>query len=130
MRSVYASWRTLAALMHCNETFGDELPDGRRPDVLRTDPRLTVLFVGDAKNTESPGNVQTQARLLGYLRWLAAFVDRGAGIGVFALCFGEEQHTSRWIMTVSMLALETGLEPSEQGVERFDPGLIVVWFVF
>jgi hypothetical protein len=116
--------------MHCNDTLGAEFPDGRRPDVLRADSRLTVLFIGDAKNTESPGNSETQARLLGYLRWLAAFVERGAGIGVFALCFGEERHTSRWVKTASMLALEVGLEPAEQGVERFGLGLIVTWFVF
>src|SRR5206468_314859 len=84
---------TLATLMGCTETFGGVFPDGRRPDVLRADSKLTVLFVGDAKNTESPGNLETQARLLRYLRWLAAFVDRGAGIGIFALCFGREVHT-------------------------------------
>ena len=121
---------TLATLMGCCDPFADEFPDGRRPDVLRTDPRLTVLFVGDAKNTESPGNVETQARLLGYIRWLAAFVERGAGIGIFALCFGTAGHTPTWVATILMLAREVGLETAEQGVEHFGPGLIVAWFVF
>ncbi len=121
---------TLADLMGCNEVFGGEFPDGRRPDVLRTDSRLSVLFVGDAKHTESPGNLETQIRLQTYMRWLAAFVERGAGIGIFALCFGKEAHTYGWQSTISLLAREVGLEPSEQGVERFDHQLIVVWYVF
>lgn len=60
------------------------LPDGSIPDVLRVDPRRRWLFVGEAKDTESPGSADTGARLHRYATWLA---PNG---GVFAICHGGD----------------------------------------
>jgi len=58
------------------------LPDGSIPDVLRVDPRRRWLFIGEAKDTESPRSAYTGARLHRYATWLAA------NGGVFAVCHG------------------------------------------
>ncbi len=80
---------TLAVLLGCTEGVGGEFPDGRRPDVLRIDADRGVLFIGDAKETESPGCQASLARLLSYLRWLPAQVVGRGGLGIFAICFGR-----------------------------------------
>lgn len=120
---------TLAVLMGCEEKMGGTLPDGRRPDVLRLDSRRWILFIGDAKHSESPGDRETQARLLRYVRWLSAHLTNG-GSGVFAVCFGKDADADAWVATLAMLGHEAGIEPSKRGVERFEPGLTVVWSAF
>jgi len=117
----------LAILMGCEETMGGALPDGRRPDVLRLDSRRRILFFGDAKHSESPGDTETQARLMGYVRWLSAHIGSG-GTGVFAVCFAKD--ADAWVATLAMLWHEAGLVPSKRGVERFEPGLTVAWSAF
>lgn len=120
---------TLAILVGCEGTLGGELPDGRRPDVIRYTPERRVLFIGDAKHWESPGNRETQARLLSYVRWMSAHVQSG-GVGVFAMCFGRQSDTAAWVETMEMLSYEERLYCEAKGVEEFEPRLYVVWFRF
>lgn len=120
---------SLAILMGCEGALGGELPDGRRPDVLRYDLERRRLFVGDGKHSESPGNKETQARLQRYLKWLCAHVE-GGGLGVFAVCFGKESDTGAWTSTIEMLGREVGLDHMRRGVKRFEPELVVVWSEF
>ena len=120
----------LATLVGCQESFGGELPDGRRPDVMRIDSAHNVLFLGEAKHSESPGNVATRARLQKYLLWLSTHVLRREGVGIFAVCFGREEDAKYWSETISLLESEVGMEPDSRGAERFQPGLILVWSVF
>ena len=119
----------LAVLMGCEGALGGELPDGRRPDVLRFDQGRRVLFVGDAKHSESPGNRETQARLHRYLKWMSSHVGSG-GDGIFAVCFGRESDTDAWVETLVMLTHEVGLVRAEGGVERFEQELTVAWYTF
>lgn len=119
----------LAVLTGCEEAMGGALPDGSRPDVLRLDSRRRILFVGDAKHSESPGDRETQTRLLGYARWLSAHIRNG-GAGVFAICFTRESDTAAWIQVVGMLGHEAGLPCAKCRVERFEPRLAVVWSGF
>ncbi len=128
-KSRVAFLETLADLTGCDLALGGALPDGTRPDVLRVDSRRRVVFIGDAKHSESPGNKETQARLLGYLRWILPHVGSG-GVGVFAVCFGRESDTDAWIGTLAMLGHEVGLDPKRRGLERFEPGLLVAWSEF
>src|SRR4051812_39280177 len=44
-------------------------PDGTRPDVLRGCSESRRLFIGDAKDTESPGCTATRLRLTRYAAW-------------------------------------------------------------
>lgn len=119
----------LAILMGCEGTLNGELPDGRRPDVLRYDMERRTIFIGDAKHWETPGNRETQARLQHYFKWLRSHVE-GGGWGVFAVCFGRESDTSAWTETIRMLGREVGLDYARRGVERFEPGLTVAWSEF
>lgn len=121
---------SLATLMGCTQSLGGQLPDGRRPDVLRIDSERGVLFIGDGKHTETPHCVATQARLLGYLRWLKGHVQRPGSTGIFAICFGNPLDADGWAHTLSTLAHEANLPVGRQGFERFDHRLFVVWSVF
>lgn len=118
----------LATLIGCRETLGPCLPDGLRPDVLRIDSRRGALFIGDAKDTESPGNRATQARLQTYLRWLAAHAASGRGSGIFAIGFGRGADAPGWVETATLLGREARLRYVAQGVDRFDADLLVAWF--
>ena len=119
-----------AVLAGYKEHYGQSLPDGKRPDVLRVDTQNRLLFIGDAKNTEGPHCRETQVRLLRYLRWLAAYVKREASTGVFALCFGNVLAAQGWVDTVSLLSREVGLSPEKHRIHQFDPSLALVLFTY
>lgn len=121
---------TLAVLLRCTESVGSQLPDGCRPDVLRMDIDRNILFIGDAKVTELPGCKQSQVRLLRYLRWLSAHIDRPTAFGLFAICFGRMIDAEGWLSTISCLAREISLSTTEKGVVKFDHHLFVAWFLF
>ena len=119
----------VADLIGCLEPIGGEFPDGRRPDVLRIHTERGVLFIGDAKHTETPGCHETRVRLAAYLQWLRAHVRRSAGPGIFVLCFGVSGHTPAWIATILELGRQGGVAWEEHGVEIFASDLLLVWFV-
>ncbi|MGH9957616.1 MAG: hypothetical protein ACREBC_10890 [Pyrinomonadaceae bacterium] len=120
----------LAILLNCNEGIGARLPDGCCPDVLRVNTRNNVLFIGDAKVTESPGCRQTQARLLRYLSWVSAHVRRPRALGLFAICFPNRSDGEGWISMVELLGDEVGLTRGKRGVVEFDSQLFVAWFLY
>ncbi len=103
------------------------LPDGARPDILLYEPLKRGLFMGDAKDTESPGNLETQVRLRKYLRWFAAHLNHPEACGVFAVCFGNRSHGNAWARTLQFLLGEVGLEYLTVQVDRFAPKLYVAW---
>lgn len=119
----------LAVLMGCTDSLSSGFPDGKRPDVLRSNLSRKMLFIGEAKHSESPSCGATQARLSEYLRWMAAHVSERTRVGVFAVCFGKRAHTDGWIETVSRLSREVGLSFENYGIELFEPETIVVWFI-
>ena len=100
---------TLAVLLGCRRYLGPILPDGLRPDVLRYGLDQDTLFIGDAKDTETPGNSATSSRLLGYLKWVAGHVQAGHGPGILAICFGRRLHAQAWMKTLALMAREVGL---------------------
>ena len=55
------------------------LPDGTRPDVLRLHVNRTGLFLGEAKHTEGPDDLDSVERLRHYLGWLAPPCQRAVG---------------------------------------------------
>jgi hypothetical protein len=121
---------SLAVLFGCAQEAGGEFPDGARPDVTRLNVRKAVFFIGEAKDTESPGNTETQLRLLSYLKWIRAYVEAPHRTAVIAICFGQQNHTSGWIRTLRFLGREAGVIFLEEGVERFDGSTRVVWHVY
>lgn len=120
---------TVAILLGCFEEIGGELPDGRRPDVLRLDPGRNVLLVADAKHSESPGCTATQHRLSGYITWMATHVHRRKGIAIFAICFGTRQHALGWLNIVPLLSRRRHLHVDDGGLKHFAVDLHIAWFV-
>ncbi|MFC1678653.1 hypothetical protein ACFL2T_00335 [Elusimicrobiota bacterium] len=121
-----AELKTLGALLGCHEDIGNQLPDGRRPDVVRLSHSKRLLFIGDAKDTESPGSRASQARLEAYLSWMRANVASGAR-GLMVICYGRRTDTEGWLSTLTTLADECGIEVQDAGTETFGPGLWITW---
>ncbi len=118
---------TLAELLGCKEQMGHVLPDGTRPDVIRLDSRRNVLFVGDAKDSESPGTTDTIRRLLNYVRWLKTFAACHGGTSILAVCFGNRADTWGWHSALDLLAAEVGFSSIQFGSKCVGPGYVVAW---
>lgn len=103
---------------------------GREPDVVRFHPRHRSLFIGEAKDTESPLTTSSRIRLLVYMRWFAAEVTRNGSDGLFMLCVGSGMQAQQWCIGLSSLACEVGLGRVEVIVEYFGGGSSCVWFAF
>jgi hypothetical protein len=122
--------QVLSDLIGCHEKIGGQLPDGRRPDVMRIDKRRKLLVVGDAKASESPNNLATLARLLAYLRWIEAHVARKERVGVFALCCRQGARTICWQRSITLIASELDLKPISIRVAALTSSDAVVCCVF
>lgn len=121
---------SLAVLSGCKVRIGYELPDGLRPDVMRIDTTHDVLFIGDAKNTESPGCSATKSRLKEYIRWLAVQIKWRRGTGLFAICHARFTDGAGWERTVLQLARHEGLILASSKIEIFEPTNRVQLFIF
>lgn len=115
---------TIAVLSGCRETL-HWLPDGLCPDVVRLDTNRGILFIGDAKHTETPGGKDTQTRLLRYLNWFAAHT----GVGIFVICCERLTDAREWLDVIHLLSHEAGIHFRGCGIEQFGPGLNVIWFI-
>jgi hypothetical protein len=105
------------------------LPDGSRPDVLQLRDIDRSLFVGDAKATETPGNVETFGRLNRY----ATFIDewlREGGSAALALIVADRD-AFRWLRVLRHLALTPSGGTYVRGHVNFiEVGSAVVWHSF
>lgn len=105
------------------------LPDGRIPDVLQIDIEGRSLFIGDAKDTETPGNAETSARLIAYLRWMKLHVSRKQNsLAVFALCVGNAGHVRAWMGLLLYLCHEVDLSPVSIQEKAFGQKHYALWF--
>jgi hypothetical protein len=119
----------LAILLGCTRNLSGRFPDGRRPDILRADIQRYILFIGDAKQTETPGCSMTKMRLANYCRWLAANVDGGKRLGILVVCFARLSDRHGWNKTISNLLMCAGISKCDSGFSSFDENLNVVWVV-
>jgi hypothetical protein len=85
------------------------LPDGSIPDVLRIDIYRRRLFIGDAKDVETPGNTATRRRLSHYVLWACAATRKGFDV-VVAICHGRQWEALDWARTLNTLARSAGVE--------------------
>lgn len=119
---------TIASLSGCTKRL-KRLPDGHIPDVLQIDTVSNMLFIGDAKHTETPGNLDTRLRLLPYLRWIVLHVNRAKdAVAVFALCFGTARHRSAWKDTVLCLCREAGFDSVSIHEMSLGSRIYILWF--
>jgi len=105
------------------------IPDQCRPDVIRVSRRRMLLFIGDAKNSETPGNRETQRRLFAYFRWIAAFLHR-KGSAVFVVGFVHRADTAGWVNTTLMLNNELSMAMPYYDVSVFPGDVTLVRFVW
>src|SRR5262245_50058296 len=85
--------RALASLCGCHRALPLALHVD--PDVVRFDRAHRRVFVGDAKQTESPGNRETARRLAGYA--VAARPLLAAGWdALFVVCHGATHRADPW----------------------------------
>lgn len=116
---------TLAILGGCREPLLPFFPDGRRPDVLRFDRARRHLFVGDAKDTETPGCRETHIRLSGYAAWLRANA-LVAGTGTLALCHPPGS-ALRWRELLETIARAHGFDGVTGEQRLLDADAVVSW---
>ncbi len=121
---------TLAILLGCRRYLGPVLPDGVCPDVLRYGLDGETLFIGDAKDTETPGNRATGSRLLAYVEWIATHVRAGHGPGILAICFGRRLHGDAWMKTIALVAREVRLPTASIDCRALGAGFHVASIVF
>lgn len=123
-----ATLSTMAVLCGYHYSL-DALPDGGRPDVLRLRPTDGSLFIGDAKATETPGNVETFHRLSRYADFLAGWVSN-EGVGVLALVVADGDAFG-WLQVLRKLALLPSGGVSVTGhLDLIETGTVVIWQPF
>lgn len=115
----------LAILGGCREPLLPFFPDGRRPDVLRFDAARRHLFVGDAKDSETPGGCETRTRLLAYASWLRANAAVAGG-GTLALCHPAAGR-DRWLELLRSVAREQDFGEVSGRQAQLDTDTIVSW---
>ncbi len=118
----------LAVLLGCSADLQGRFPDGQRPDVLRADFKNRILFLGDAKHTETPGCALTRFRLRSYFRWLSPIW--GAHICIAALCFTNARHRRGWMDRLVELGESSHLTPLTTGCASFGRKFNLVWIAF
>ncbi len=119
---------TMAVMLGCAQTLNSHFPDTTRPDVIRMSTKLNVLFVGDAKNTESPDSVSTQERLFNYVLWMSLFLSNNNKRKiVFAICHNKRENSHSWLKMLFSLFSRSGIYPSQYGVEEFDSSTYIEW---
>lgn len=124
---------SLAVLIGCHEQLGATLPDGLRPDVLRISTARRLLFLGEAKHSESPRNRYTVERLRSYVRWIGSHLDyAGEDDGpppsaVMAICFGTASDADDWLDTLRSTLMRGGVLPTYSAIEEFDYDVVVAW---
>lgn len=92
--------------------FDARLPsfgDGRVPDVLRVDLRTGGLFVGDAKETDSPLTAETYLRLRRYVVWGSAHLNSPGRHLVVALAVPSRRGDA-WEALLDALTDDVGIE--------------------
>jgi len=114
----------LAILAGCTRSL-PAFPNGLMPDVLRIRLENDLLFVGDAKATETPGCAATAARLDAYFEWIRAHAATGRA-AIAALCHSSSAGTS-WRPLLLRLIHITGLSVAEVEVAQFTASDIVTW---
>jgi hypothetical protein len=118
----------MAILLNCTQTLNGQFPDETRPDVVRLNTKKGLLFVGDAKNTESPRSSFTQERLLNYLVWQSSFLLGGYNRkAIFAICTNHPNNASIWINVINTLLNIAEINPARSGINNFDNDTCIIW---
>ena len=99
------------------------LPDGTVPDICQIDLSTGALFIGDAKDSESPRDAGALRRLERYLYWLRR--DCGVRPDVFAVIH-PYVHFGEWSPVLAQLAHVVGIEAAVRATP-FSPHTALTW---
>lgn len=117
---------SLATLVGCVIDW-PALPDGSRPDALRLNPRTGLLFIGDAKHTETPGCSATLSRFRQYSRAAGVYVASVRATAVLALCHSGVPQSSRWDALLKSSVPEEAVEVVSRRSFRLEGLGVVSW---
>ena len=117
---------TIALLSGYDKDYNKSLPDGTQPDVLRLDSRCGSIFLGEAKDTESPGCTATFIRLSNYMNWFRLITNKRRG-STFVVCFGDESHALGWKTNISLLAKKAGFIDFRVECKKIGDEAIFIW---
>lgn len=95
------------------------------PDVLLAHPSARLIFLGEAKRSETPGNAQTIRRLRRYMRAVRSLQRRGYGSRL-ALS-GDAAESESWARLLNRLALSEQVAVDALGSVEVAWGERVVW---
>lgn len=95
-----------------------QLAANPRPDLVRLHRSVPAILVADAKATETPGNLETQVRLLGYVGAVAPWLQVEFAVRI-ALCHGPDPHR-RWVTTLEKLADLAGVSIVRHDMSEID----------
>ena len=98
---------------------------GLDPDVLLSHPRRRLVFLGEAKRSETPGNSHTERRLRRYLRALR-WLQRHRFAARFALC-GDPLEAAGWSWLLVRLASSERVVVASTGTVDVESKERVVW---
>lgn len=107
-------------------TLACRLSDRDIPDVVRVDLRHRRLFVGDGKDTETPGCAATSARLHSYARALRPWLTAGFSARL-AVCHGRAEHDAGWTAVLEHAVRCAALDATPGAAEQLEPGAILTW---
>jgi hypothetical protein len=82
------------------------LPDGRIPDVVRMCSRRRGVFLGEAKASEGPGDLEALTRLARYIAWWRQAGHHGPAI--LAVCC-DQRDMMGWAAELTALAADFGI---------------------
>lgn len=105
------------------------LSDGTIPDVVAGNVGGTVLFIGDAKYSETPSDVNCKTRIYRYLRVTGERLRGSVKFAIFALCYGNSYHASGWSEMIIAAAREFHIAIISSSVDTFPPNSHVMIFV-
>lgn len=106
-------------------TVPSSLGRGLDPDVLLSHPHRRLVFLGEAKHSETPGNGETARRLRRYIRAIR-LLQRNGYSARMALC-GDPLEAARWSRLLAQLAISERLGVDATGTVDVDLGERVIW---
>jgi hypothetical protein len=99
------------------------------PDVVATNTSGSVLFIGDAKYSEVPSDVECRARIFRYLRVTCKRVRGRVKFAIFALSYGNEFYGSGWREAILSAIRESRLTAISFRIITFQPNSHVIIFL-
>lgn len=118
----------LACLLGC-VSRQQLLAVGSIPDVVAVNVGDTVLFIGDAKYSETPNDINCQTRIYRYLRVAGERLRGSTKFAIFALCYGNAYHASGWREMIVSAAHEFRIPIISCSMDTFPPNSHVMIFV-